>query len=411
MAQVIRHAKSVSPWFVPNKGGLADDFGGITNIQYGISVSKEDVFVVGKEAKCGSDQAIPESTVTFTQFERGQMQTYLTLANLDAVPTGGIDMGDFSTAKTDVILYEKDDFNGVLEQTIWIPKTVINSLTLNITDAEARIERNIELAGDNKIELNYANKFLIWVKATAETGDVGSMVIDLSDPLPVVNPNVSGEYILRVDRTRDGETTTLDTDEYSYSTGTNDLTIPDTEVDDVYNIYYSAGSFGTAGDPTTVDSADPCFLKAKNVTVTLNDGSTTVELDLLTSLSIAATLNRLTEAVIGKEEKIINEVESVETTISLNGRVKDSTIAEVFMNKAGQNHGINDPNLFNDNVTLTVKIYDDALKTNFLIGYEVSGLTFVSDNSDFTSNSFGTLDVSMSADNLLITDDEGDLTS
>jgi hypothetical protein len=411
MGQTIRHAKSVSPWFVPNKAGVADDFHGISNINYGVSVTSDDVFVVGKEQKCGTDKQIPEANVNFPQFERGQIQTYLTLANLAAEPVAGLDLADFSTSSTDVVLYQKDDYQGTLEQTIWFPKMVVNSIELNIADPEARIERTIDLTGDAKIDLNYGNKYLIHVEATAGTGDVGSMVIDLSDPVPVVNPNVSGEYILRVDRTRSGETITLDESAYSYNTGTNDLTIPSTLLGDVYNVYYSAASFGTAGDPTTVDTGNPCFLKAENVTVTLNDGSNTVELDLLTSLSLTATLNRISEAVIGNDEKILKEVESNEVTISLSGRVKDSTIAEVFMNKATLNWGINDVSLYNDNVTLTVKIYDDATKTNFLIGYEVTNLSFTDDSSDFTANEFGTMDVSATADNLLITTDVNNLTA
>lgn len=411
MAQVIRHAKSVSPWFVPNKGGVADDFHGISDIKYGETQAADDVFVVGKEDKCGSDKKIPEGTVNFPQFERGQIQTYLTLANLAAEPVGGLDMGDFSSALTDVILYEKDDFDGNLEQTFWFPKCVLNSIAINIADPEAKIERTFDMKNDGRIDLNFGNKYLIHVEATAQTGDVGSMVVDLSDPIPVVNPNVSGEYILRVDRTRSGVTETLDSTDYSYSTGTNDLTIPSTLLGDVYNIYYSAASFGSAGDPTSVDSSDPCFLKAENVTVTLNDGTTTVELDLLTSLSITATLNRIDEAVIGKHEKVLKEVEKVDVAVKLSGRVKDSNIAEVFMNKAGQNWGINDVTLYKENVTLTVKIYSDSTKSTFLIGYEVNDLVFTDDNSDFTANAFGTIDVGMKSTDMLITTDEGNLTA
>lgn len=408
MAQIIRHAKSVSPWFVPNKGGLADDFHGLSDIKYGVSQAADDIFVVGKEDKCGSDKKIPEATVNFPQYERGQIQTYLTLANLAAEPGIGLDMGDFSSASTDVILYEKDDFNGNLEQTIWIPKAVLNSIAINIADPEAKIERTFDLKGDSKKDFNYGNKYLIRVEATAQTGDVGSMVINLSDPLPVVNPNVSGEYILRVDRTRSGTTETLDATEYSYVAP--NLTIPLTVLGDVYNVYYSAASFGTPGDPTSVDTGNPCFLKAENVTVTLNDGATTVELDLLTSLSITATLNRIDEAVIGKHEKILKEVETVDVAIKLTGRVKDSSIAEVFMNQAGNSWGINDVDLYNENVTLTVKIYDDATKTNFLIGYEVNNIVFTDDNSDFTANSFGTIDVGMKSTDMLITTIIGNLT-
>lgn len=407
MAQVIRHAKSVSPWFVPNKGGSADNFHGLADIKYGVSQAGDDIFVVGKEKKCGTDKKIPVSKVDFPQYERGQIQTYLTLANLAAEPGAGLDLGDFSTSATDVILYEKDDFNGNLEQSIWFPKMVVDSIEINIADAEAKIQRTIALAGDGKKELNYGNKYLIHKQAA---GTAGTTIISVADPVPVANPNVPSEYILRVDRTRSGSTSTL-TEGTNYTYTPTDITVTGSLVGDVYNVYYSAASFGGPGDPTTVDSGSPCFLKAENVTATLNDGTTTVELDLLTSLSITATLNRISEAVIGNDEKILKEVEKNDVAIKLTGRVKDSTIAEVFMNKAGMNWGINDVALYNDNVILTVKIYSDATKATFLIGYEVSDISFTDDNSDFTANSFGTLDVSAKSDNLLITTDEGNLTS
>lgn len=411
MSQVIRHSKSVSPWFIPNGVGASDDFHGINSIKYGVTQSADDVFVVGKEDKCSSDKKIPVANVNFPMFERGQIQTYLTLANLSAEPAEGITMGDFSSSKVDVALLERDDFDGNLEQTIWFPKMVINSLELNIADPEAKIERTIDLGGDSKIDLNYGNKYLIHVRDTASSGDAGSMVISVTDPDAAQNPNVSGEYIVRVDRTRDGETTTLDSDEYTYSAGADTVTVPLTETGDIYDVYYTAAEFPVAGDYTSVDTGNPCFLKAENVTVTLNDGTTTVEMDLLTSLTITAALNRIDEAVIGKHEKILKEVEKNDVTIKLSGRVKDSTIAEIFMNQAGNNWGINDVTLYNDNVTLTVKIYSDVAKTDFLIGYEVNNLTFTDDNTSFDANAFGTLDVSASSTNLLITTDVGNLTA
>lgn len=48
MADAIRHARSVSPWFIPNKGGNPSNLHGITSITGGASVASEDVFVMGK---------------------------------------------------------------------------------------------------------------------------------------------------------------------------------------------------------------------------------------------------------------------------------------------------------------------------------------------------------------------------
>jgi len=414
MADAIRHARSVSPYFYPNKGGSASDFHGLTNIAGGASVATEDVFVVGRKEKCGTIKETPESTVPLTQLERGEIVTYLTLANLDTEPVGGFSLEDFSNGLVDVAFYERDSFDGVIQRTIWFPKTAIETLGLDIADPEARIERTFDLAGDNKRILREDNLLLIVRENTAPSGTSGNYVIDGTtiDPAPASDPNNSGQFILRVDRTRAGQTDTLElTLDYTYDSGLNELTILSAQAQDVYRIYYSATTFGTAGDPTTVDPCTPPeFIQAESVTVLISDGITELELDLLTSLSFSATLNRIDESVIGNDERILREIEDTPVDVSVTGRVKNSEFALAFMEKLGTTHGITDVKLYTDNVRVTVKIYDDATKSNFLIGYQVSDLTFNDDNEEFTANEFGTIDLTASSSEMKITTTESDLT-
>lgn len=412
MADSIRHARSVSPWFIPNKGGVARDLHGITNLTGGASVDSEDVFVIGKSDKCATDKALPTSTVSVTQLERGEILSYLTLANLDTEPTGGVDLLDFSGALVDVAFYGRDEFDGTIEKTVWFPKMAISSLALDIADPEARIERSFELTGDNERHLQYDNKILIHKKNTAPSGTSGGYNIDLTSAgIPAVDPNNSGAYMLRVDRTRAGvtETLTLGTD-YTYTVSGEVLNITSALTDDVYNIYFSSDAFGVDGDPTSVDSADPCFLKADSVTVLISDGNEEIELDLLTSLSISASLERIDEGVIGNDEKILKEISGTPVSVSLSGRVKNAEILEAFMGHVNDDWGITDVKEFLDNVRITVKIYSDSTKSSFLIGYQTSGLSFTDDSEDFTANEFGTLDVNCSSTNLIITTTEADLT-
>lgn len=412
MADSIRHSRSVSPWFIPNKQGSPDDFSGIQSISGGASVDSEDVFVVGKSLKCATDTSIPDSTISVTQLERGEIATYLTLANLNTEPSGGFTMSDFQNSLIDVVLYEKEEFDGALEQTFWFPKMGIESIGIDIADQEARIERSFEFTGDNELQLNYNNKYLIHVNDVAPSGTSGNYDISVSDPVPIADPNNSGAFILRIDRTRAGTLVQdlVEGTDFTYNSGTQEITITSALTDDEYNIYYSAASFGGPGDPTTVDDDAICFLKAESVTVLLSDGTTEVELDLLISLSIDGSFTRIDEAVIGNDEKIIKEVQSTTVDVTLNGRLKDSTIAEAFMGELGNSHGITDVKKFLDNVRLTLKVYSDATKATFLIGYQVDNLSFSDDSQDFTANDFGTLDVSASSDDMLITSTEGDLT-
>lgn len=410
MADDIRHARAISPWFIPNTGGSADDLHGLTDIASDPSVASEDVYVVGKKAKCGTDKETPEVTVPLTQLERGEIDTYLTLANLDSEPSGGLDLLDFNSSLTDVVYYVKDEFNGNIDSTIWSPKTAVNSITLNIDDPEARITRDIELSGDDRRILTGNNKYLIHVEDTAPSGTSGNYVIDISDPTPVEDPNNSGIYVLRIDRTRSGETETLtETTDYTFNNPTDEITIISAQSADVYNIYYSASSFGSAGDPTSVDSDSICFLKAENVTVLISDGTTEVELDRLSSLTLTATLNRIDENVIGNDERILREISDTPVTVDFSGRVKRYRGEKAFMNQLADSEMISSVKLFNDNVKVTVKIYNNADKDTFLIGYQVDNLSYTDGSFSATANEFGTMDVSAQSDDILITAVEGNL--
>lgn len=410
MADDIRHARAISPWFVPNKGGSADDFHGLTDVGADPSVGSEDIYVVGKKAKCGTDKETPEVTVPLAMLERGEIDSYLTLANLDAEPAGGFDLLDFNSSLVDAIYYMKDEFEGTVDASIWMPKCAVSSINLNIDDPEARITRDIELSGDDRRVLLGNNKFLIHVKDTAPSGTSGNYVIDISDPAPVVDPNVALTYVLRIDRTRSGETESLAiTTDYTYDNSPKEITIISALADDVYNVYYSASSFGSAGDPTSVDSDSICFLKAENVTVLISDGTTEVELDRLSSLTLSATLNRIDENVIGNDERILREISDTPVTVDFSGRVKNYRGEKAFMNQLADSSIISSVKLFNDNIKVTVKIYNNADKDTFLIGYQVDNLSYTDGSFSATANEFATMDVSAQSDDIKITATEGNL--
>jgi hypothetical protein len=410
MADDIRHARAISPWFIPNKGGVADDLHGLSDVGADPSVGSEDVYVVGKKAKCGTDKETPEVTVPLSQLERGEIDTYLTLANVASEPSGGFDLLDFNSSLTDVVYYIKDEFNGNVDASMWMPKCAVNSITLNIDDPEARITRDIELAGDDRRVLTGDNKYLIHVEDTAPSGTSGNYVIDVSDPVPIEDPNNAGIFILRIDRTRSGTTDTLAlTTDYTFNDPTDEITIISALAGDVYNIYYSASSFGSAGDPTSVDNDSICFLKAENVTVLISDGTTEVEMDRLSSLTLTATLNRIDENVIGNDERVLREISDTPVTVDFSGRVKNYNGEKAFMNQLADSSIISSVKLFNDNVKVTIKIYDNADKDTFLIGYQVDNLSYTDGSFSATANEFATMDVSAQSDDVLITETEGNL--
>jgi len=410
MADEILHGRAVSPWIIPNKGGSADDFHGLTNVGADPSVASEKVYVIGKSTACGTDKETPVVTVPLPMLERGEIDSYLTLANLAAEPLGGLDLLDFSSSLVDVVYYIKDAFDGNMVSSMWMPKCAINSLAINFDDPKGRITRDIEVGSDDRRVFLGNNKCLIRVLDTAASGVSGNYVIDISDPAPVISP-VSGEgYVLRIDRTRGSTTTSLAiTTDYTYSIGSSEITILAALADDVYNVYYSAATFGGLGDPTTVDVDSICYLKAENITVLIDDGSTEVEMDRLSSLSISVTFNRIDENVLGDDERILREISDTPVTVAFSGRLKNYNGEKAWMVELGNTELISSVKLFSDDVKISVKVYNNAAKDTMLIGYQIDSLSYTDGSFSTAANEFGTMDVTAEGDNLVITTTEGDL--
>lgn len=410
MADEILHGRAISPYIIPNKGGSADDFHGLTNVGADPSVASEKVYVIGKTAACGTDKETPVVTVPLPMLERGEIASYLTLANLDTEPVGGLDLLDFSSSLVDVVYYIKDANDGDVVASMWMPKCALNSLAINFDDPKGRITRDLEVGSDDRRVFLGDNKYLIHLEDIAGSGVSGSYVIDISDPAPVISP-VDGEgYVLRIDRTRDDITTSLViTTDYTYDNSPKEITVIAALADDVYNVYYSAASFGTPADPTSIDSDTICYLKAENITVLIDDGVTELEMDRLSSLSISVTINRVDENVLGNDERILREITDTPVTITFSGRVKNYNGEKAWMAQLGDTEVISSVKLFSDDVKISVKIFDSAVKDTFLIGYQTNSLSYTDGSFSTAANEFGTMDVTAEGDNLLITTTEGDL--
>jgi hypothetical protein len=410
----IRHASATKPRIVAYNGDSnAIDIDRAQSFSGGINQPQENIYEIGRLDKMAVDLQVLEGSVSLTQLEHDSIDFYLALANKTSLPSGGLQLSDFDDALFDIYSVGKDKFGGSVEQTLWFEKLSLNSLTLNIADAESRIERSFEFAGDFFKILRYGSKYLLYKAYTVPSGYSASAWTQvISDPAPVVNPNVAGKYIERVVRVRASVATELElTTDYTWVNGTTTLTILAATTGDVIKVFYAAASWGSAGDPTAVNDSDTYYINADSVTVTLESAAQAVELELdrLTSLNITATLNRISEGVIGLQEKLLKNVESYDVTVALNGRVKDATIQEVLMGQAGTSFGVIDPNFFKTDLILRVKVFDGPTKTTFKTGYKITGLNFTDDNQDTNANEFWSDAVNLSSDNLLVSDQEADI--
>jgi len=312
MSNEIRHASATKPRIYPWYGNTQPvDIDRVQSFSGGVTQPSDKVYELGRLEKICTDLRILEEKCTLTQLEYGEIDFYLSLANKATMPSGGLELSDFDGSLMDVISVGKDKFGGTMEQTLWLPKLSLNSITFNIANADARIERSFDLGGDFFKILKNNNKIYMQKIYTVPSGYSNSAYsIVISDPAPVLDPNVASKYIQRVMRTRSGVDTELEiTTNYTWTNGTTTLAVLGSTSGDVLKVVYTASGFGTGGDYTSQNDADLCYISADSVTVTLQSGvGTEVELDRLTSLNIAATLNRISEGVIGLEEKLLNNV-------------------------------------------------------------------------------------------------------
>ena len=411
MAVTIRHSSAFKPISVSERAAIdRDNWDRVQNFSVSINQPQEKLYELGRLAKMATDKDKLEASVSITQYEYGTMDSFLQLAGLSALPSGGLDIEDFDVARTDFISPGKTEYGGTLEQTLWVERLSLDSLSIGINSDE-RIERSFELSGNYCKIAREGNKYVIFVSDTVASGVSGNYVIDVSDPAPVVDPNNAGVYILKVYRIRSGVATELDlTTDYTYNNSTKEITIISGLAADNYRVWYTAASYGSAGDPQALNDVDDYYLPADYATVTIDDGThTAVELDKLTSLSIDATLNRIGEGAIGTSENLFNDVEDYDVSVSLGGFVKNYPIQEALMLQAGQSHGLLDYTLM-DEVAVVVKVYEEVAKSTFLIGYKITGLELSDDApANFSANEFGDSTITLNSDNLTISTTEGDL--
>jgi hypothetical protein len=412
MSNDINHASGSKPRVYPwNSDTQPIDIDRVLNINGGVNQPQEFVYEAGRLDKVCTDLKILEEKCTVSQLEYGEVDFYLALANKAALPSGGLVLSDFDGSLVDIISVIKDKFNGVVEQTLVLSKLSLNSIALKVASSDARIERSFDLGGDFFNIIKNNEKIYMQKIYTVPSGySAAPYAISVTDPVPVVNANVAGKYIHRIIRVRSGVTTELAlTTDYTF-TAPSALNILLATSGDIIKVVYHAASFGTAGDYTSLNNTDLCFITADSIKVTLQSGvGTEVELDRLTSLDITATLNRISEGVLGLREKLLKNIQTYDVKVALNARIKNTPIEDVLMGQAGNNWGDIDPNFFKTDLVLRVYIYENSSKTNFKIGYKSSAMAFADENQDVNANDFWSKTINLSSDNMLISDVEGDI--
>jgi len=382
----------------------------IQDMSASIALNRSKIEEVGTVGIISWRKTSPSIDVSLTQLEYGSLEFYNQLAN-QAVSSTSVLLTNFKTSAVDIAAYKTDD-DATFLGTAWYPKLRINSLGINIGDPDSMVERSIGLVGeDEKIFLD-DNKYLINLIKTCASGESGDVAIvigasgtDYSDyPTPVVNPDASDTYMLRVTK-YDGTTVTemasgSGSGAYTYVSGTQTLTLHGCTVADVYRVWYSATTYISGVNPFTSNTTDEYSVPAEQCSIYLQTSDYVYKLQ---SVGIDISLDRYDVKEIGNKEIVARGVKDITTSITL-GRILDEYTIEEVLRGVASTYGLIDAREFLDDITLTVYCYSTTTKAvgDFLIGYRFVNLSPASLDAGIPLNDYVTRGVTLEGEEAMI---------
>jgi hypothetical protein len=399
----------VIPW---NSAASWEQIDRSQGIDGDLNLNRNPRYELGRENKVDYKKNRPEFRYSLKQFEFGNMSFFRRLANV-ANSVKSITQADFKTSKIDLAEYLTED-DATVSGTLWLPKLRTSRFSLNIGAPSEDIERSFELVGEHWKWVKGNNKYLIYVDKVCETGESGSVAIVMGAgdyvnyPTPVVNPDVAGQYILKVLRIRSGVVAELvETTNYTYVNGTKTLTFLLAAVGDMYRVIYSASSYISGGSIFTDNDVDPGAISADNISIYLNVSNYA---HLLQSAGLEVSFDRTDYSELGTDEIQQTGFKTTATTINLDKYVEGAVIEEILRGESA-GYGLIDARMFAENIKFQIKIYSDSTKETFVMGYEVADLTPSNLKDGVAVQDVKKRTFSLMSDNILITDDESEMSS
>lgn len=392
------HTSDVKPNVFPHGGtGTKSEIDRLQDLSASIALNRTKIKEVGTDGTIGWKESTPNVSLTLRQLEYGNIEFYNKLAN-KADNNTIVNFTDFKTSYSDIACYKTEESSGDFLSTVWYPKTRVSGFSLSIGDPEASLERNFSLVGEDEITLQGNNQYLIYIDKTIESGEAGTVniVIGSGDyanyPDPVEDPDVSGSYILRVVRVRAGVISDLvEGTGYSYTSGTTTIALSDTLAGDVYRIWYSAATYIVGALPFVTNTTDEVEISADCCSIYL---ATSNYVYRLQSVSLDVSLDRTDYKEIGNKEIVLRGARDITANVTL-GRFLESYTVEEILRGVSSNYGKIDVREFPTTGTdLIIKIFSDNTKSNFLLGYKVTGLNVTSFDKGTPVDDYETQNVS-----------------
>lgn len=408
------HTSFTKPCIIPVNGDTTkNEIDRLQDMSFSVATNREKIKEIGRDGAVGYRKNIPTINGTLRQLEYGSIAFWNELANKAANNTS-LNLNDFKTALFDIVGYKTDD-EGTFLGTVWYPELRTAGFSISIGDPMANAERSFTLIGEDEIFWQNGNKYLIFLKDSSCTTTSHSIVIGsgawASYPDPVLDPDSSSTYILKVVRVRSGVSTELiEGTDFTYTSGTKTIDVSlsgkPSVSGDIYKVWYTAATYIAGVEPFVANDSDLVCLPAENCSIYLTVGQYVHKLQSVT-IDVSFERNDLKE--IGNSEVVSRGIKSKTVTVTLGRTLETMSIEEILRGKAGASWGKIDPREFNDNNKLIVKMYDDADKTTFKLGFSSSDLAATSMDAGAVVDDYETRSVVMSGELLTITSVEGSL--
>ena len=366
------------------------------------NLNRERKDELGRDGVVGYKKGIPQISYALTQLEYGSFEFWQRITNSEDAETS-IDLNDFKTSKSDIVAYLTDD-DGTFIGTMHYPKLRVSGFNFTIGTPTDDAQRSFNLVGEKAIQWQGDNKYYIFVRHEAGSGDDNEISLATRVPALLPDMDVSGysdakKYIYRVLRFRGTTTTelTVDTD-YSYSDATKILTVTSVLTSDVIKVYYTSST--APATLFTDNDSDPASIAGDSVVIEIGIGTHVYRLQ---SIDLGVTFDRTDEGEIGNPEKILNSIKSKTVSIKL-GRFldKDLTLEEALRDVV-DGYGQIDFSKFVDSVTITAKIYEDNTQETFKCGFKATGLSSTEIADGASVQNITTRNFTFEGDSLTIT--------
>jgi len=379
----------------------------LQDISVDLALSKTKQYEIGRPTILGYKKGKPATTYNVKQFEFGDMDFYLSLANMETPGTGDshiVDLDDLKLAQFDIAAYLTDE-NGTFTGTLVIPGLRLNTFSINVASPDDIIQRSFSLIGE-QFQILDGNFYTMSTDTVgAVSGDVDGEVTCSPDPIAFA----LNKYILRVLRVRGLTVTELDEgtgvedDTWTYNDGTKKVTVKTCEGGDVIKVFFEAA---TAGTLWTDDDLPSKFLEADSCDILMKVGNSTT-IHNLQSIGIDINFTRADYGEIGTKKVTQTGAKDKVVKVSLNKFAQDFSLENLL---AGDTlYPYIDTDSFVDNIQLMIKVYADNTKQDFLIGYLISNLTTTTLNVAQPVEEYQKRTQNLESDNLIISDDIGDI--